>query len=98
VISSPSRVAEPVSDYQALEEPLRRQIHAVVVQDKGTFVAECLEIAVVTQGKTMDEVLFHLKDAVGLHLEGEDPASLGLSANPRLVVTFELSLDNAPAA
>ena len=97
VISS-SRVAEPMSEYQVLDEPLRRQIHAVVVQDKGTFVAECLEIAVVTQGKTMDEVLFHLKDAVGLHLEGEDSASLGLSPNPRLVVTFELSLDNAPAA
>lgn len=98
VIHSSSRVAEPISEYQAAEEPHRERLHAVILQDKGVFVAECLEIAVVTQGKTMDEVLFHLKDAVSLHLEGEDPSSLGLSAHPRLVVTFELSLDNAPAA
>lgn len=70
----------------------------MVHQDKETYVAECLEIAVVTQGRTMDEVLFNLKEAIGLHLEGEDLKRLGLSACPRLVVTCELSLDNAAAA
>ncbi len=98
VLHSGSRVAEPKSSYQDTEEFLRALIHAVVNRDKGTYVAECLEIAVVTQGKTMDELLFNLKEAIGLHLDGEDLQSLGLSANPRLVVTCELSLDDAPAA
>ena len=89
-----SRVAEPTSSF----DELREQIHAVVHQDKGTYVAECLEIAVVTQGKTMDELLFNLREAIALHLDGEDPHTLGLTTNPRLVVTCELSLQNAPAA
>jgi predicted RNase H-like HicB family nuclease len=37
------------------------------------YVAECLEIAVVTQGKTLDEAASNLLEAVTLHLEDEDP-------------------------
>ena len=33
------------------------------------YVAECEEIAVVTQGNTLDEVVSNLKEAVLLHLE-----------------------------
>lgn len=36
------------------------------------FVAECLEIPVVTQGATLDEVAANLREAVALHVEGED--------------------------
>jgi|GEM_PF-1544178 len=41
------------------------------------YVAECVELAVVTQGKTVDETLENLKKAVALHLEGEDPVKGG---------------------
>ncbi|MEW5859626.1 MAG: type II toxin-antitoxin system HicB family antitoxin [Cyanobacteriota bacterium] len=54
------------------------------------YVAECLEISVVTQGETLDEVANNLLEAVSLHLEGEEPAEFGLVANPSLLVTFEL--------
>jgi predicted RNase H-like HicB family nuclease len=53
-------------------------------------VAECLEIAVVTQGATLDEVTRNLQEAVGLHLEDEDLGALGLATNPTLVVTMEV--------
>ena len=54
------------------------------------FVAECLEVSVVTQGETLDEVARNLLEAVSLHLEGEDAAQFGLVATPSLIVTFEL--------
>ena len=54
------------------------------------YVAECVEIAVVTQGATLDETVANLREAVTLHLEGEDLAELGLAPNPTLVVTMEL--------
>ena len=54
------------------------------------YVAECLEIAVVTQGKTLDETIANLKEAVALHLENEDLSKFGLSPNPTLLVTMEL--------
>lgn len=58
--------------------------------DHSGYVAECLEISVVTQGRTLDEVVANLKEAVSLHLDGEDLAALGLFANPTVVITMEL--------
>ena len=58
-------------------------------------MAECLEIAVVTQGSTLDETVANLQEAVGLHLEGEDLANFGLALDLRILMTFEVELVNA---
>jgi predicted RNase H-like HicB family nuclease len=58
--------------------------------EESGYIAECLEIAVVTQGATLDEVTHNLKEAVVLHLRGEDLAELGLTPNPTLMVTMEV--------
>lgn len=71
---------------------LQRTIHAIVRRGESQYVAECLELAVVTQGKTLDEAVRNLQEAVVLHLEGEDLQSLGLLSEPTLVVTLELEL------
>jgi predicted RNase H-like HicB family nuclease len=73
---------------------MKDTIHAVVVRDQGVYVGECLEIAVVTQGRTLDEVVSNLKEAVSLHLEGEDLPRLGIHVTPRLAVTFEVPIDH----
>ena len=67
-------------------------IHGVIHLDQNTFVADCLEVAVVTQGSTLDEVIKNLNDALALHLEGEDLATFGLSSHLRLQLSFELPL------
>ncbi|NKB17808.1 MAG: type II toxin-antitoxin system HicB family antitoxin [Pseudanabaena sp. CRU_2_10] len=54
------------------------------------YVAECLEIPVVTQGATLDEVVRNLQEAISLHMEGEDPSEFGLVPEPSILVTFEL--------
>ena len=53
-------------------------------------MAECVEIAVVTQGKTMDETLANLQEAVALHLDGENAEEFGLVPDPTILVTMEL--------
>ena len=53
------------------------------------LVSESLEIPVVTQGKTLDEAVSNLKEAVALHLEGENLEQLGLAPNPTLIITME---------
>jgi len=63
--------------------------------DESGYVAECLEIPVVTQGKTLDEVTNNLKEAVELFLDGEDPKEFGLDNKPNLIVTFELEPEYA---
>ncbi|MEQ1793878.1 MAG: type II toxin-antitoxin system HicB family antitoxin [Nitrospira sp.] len=70
---------------------LQQTIKAVIRPgDDGGYVAECLEIAVVTQGQILDETVKNLQEATALHLEGEQLASLGLREKPTLVLTMEL--------
>src|SRR5215475_5923820 len=89
--SETAQVAESAPRYgRARPRPVRDTIHAVLTQDEHHYVAECLEIAVVTQGRTADEVLANLLEAIALHLEGEDLRSLGLAAAPRLLVSLEI--------
>jgi predicted RNase H-like HicB family nuclease len=66
-------------------------------REQSGYVAECFEIPVVTQGRTLDEVAHNLREGVELHLEGEDLTQLGLTASPGIVVTFELQAQPATA-
>ncbi len=66
-------------------------IHAVVSESEGWFVAECLEVAVVTQGRSLDETLANLRGALALHLDEEELARTGLPPVPRLAVSYESS-------
>ncbi|MEN9520844.1 MAG: hypothetical protein RLZZ381_3432 [Cyanobacteriota bacterium] len=65
--------------------------------EQSGYIAECLEISVVTQGETLDEVVQNLREAVSLHLEDENPAEFGLIENPSILVTFELQPSYAQA-
>ena len=85
------RVAEIPSTY-AQAGPARDTIHVVARRSAGFYVAESLELALVTQGRSLDELLRNIRQAVRLHLEGENPAEFGLSASPRIAVIYEESL------
>lgn len=75
------------------QHPRRRDvIHAVIHAEQGICTAECLEVAVVTQGNSLDEVVQNLNEALALHLEGEDRAAMGLSDHPRVQLIFEAPL------
>lgn len=54
------------------------------------YVAQGVDLPVVTQGKTLDELMKNIKEAVELHLEGEKPENLGLSPHPSVLVNMEL--------
>ncbi|HEX9654088.1 MAG TPA: type II toxin-antitoxin system HicB family antitoxin [bacterium] len=70
---------------------LQHTIKAVIRSgEQSGYVAECMEIPVVTQGSTLDEITRNLQEAVQLHLEGEDLSELGLAPAPTIVVTLEL--------
>ena len=69
---------------------LQHTIRAIVRKGESHCVAECVEIAVVTQGETLDETMKNLQEAVALHLRGENLADMGLAPHPTLIVTMEL--------
>ncbi|MBN2238209.1 MAG: type II toxin-antitoxin system HicB family antitoxin [Dehalococcoidales bacterium] len=69
---------------------MRQTIKAYIHKGEKYYVAECLELAVVTQGITLDETVANLKEAVSLHLEDENPEDFDLVPNPTLLITMEL--------
>jgi predicted RNase H-like HicB family nuclease len=75
---------------------LQKTIKAAIREgEDGFYIAECLEIAIVTQGKTLDETARNLQEAVELFFEGEDPKEYGFIDNPGLLVTFEIDPEYA---
>ncbi|MBI4689077.1 MAG: type II toxin-antitoxin system HicB family antitoxin [Nitrospirae bacterium] len=73
-----------------MRETLQHNIKVFLRKGEKYYIAECLEIPVVTQGKTIDETIENLKEAVALHLEGEDLEQMGLAPNPTLLLTLEM--------
>lgn len=88
----PLHVREAQPAYSAAP-PAKTLLHALVSRSAGWYVAEVAELAVVTQGRTLDEVASNVKEAVRLHLHGEDRASLGLDARLRVALTHETDID-----
>ena len=74
---------------------LQHTIKAFIRRGDEYYVAECHEISVVTQGKTLDETIANLREAVALHLEDEDPKEFGLTPHPTLLVSMELESADA---
>lgn len=69
---------------------MQHTIKAYIHKGDTHYIAECLEISVVTQGKSIDEAINNLKEAVSLHLEGEDPSNYDLVPDPTLLITLEV--------
>ena len=85
------RTGYPLTARDSSQGEGKSAIHAVVTESEGWFVAECLEVAVVTQGRTLDETLANLRSALALHLDDEELSRTGLSPAPRLAVSYETS-------
>jgi predicted RNase H-like HicB family nuclease len=69
---------------------LKRIIQVRIFRGEQQYVAECLDLPVVTQAPTLDDLARNIQEAVALHLEGEDFAELGLAPNPTILASFEL--------
>ena len=69
---------------------MKRTIQVRITKGELQFVAECLDLPVVTQAATLDELASNIREAISLHLEGEDLLELGFSNNPTILATMEL--------
>lgn len=62
----------------------------IITQEGKWYVARCVELGVVSQGKTIEEVQKNLKEAVELYLEDQPKAKRYSSKEAPLVTTLEL--------
>lgn len=54
---------------------MKLRFTAAVTKDGAWYVARCLEVEVTSQGRTLDEALANLKEALELYFE-DQPASI----------------------
>lgn len=64
------------------------QVH--IYKSDKYYVAECLDLPVVTQGKTLDELAINLKEAIALQLEDENLIDFDLAPQPSILANLEL--------
>jgi len=69
---------------------VKRTIQVRIFRGDQQYVAECLDLPVVTQAPTLDALAANIREAISLHLEGEDLAELGLSDDPTILAMMEL--------
>ena len=69
---------------------MKRIIQVRIFLGESQYVAECLDLPVVTQASTLDQLALNIREAVSLHLEGEDLAELGFVKDPTVLATMEL--------
>ncbi len=70
---------------------MKHIIQFKIYKGEKHYVAESIDLPIVTQGKTLEETLKNIKEAVALHLEGEDLATLDVMPQPSILINFELA-------
>jgi predicted RNase H-like HicB family nuclease len=69
---------------------MKKIIQVHIYKGDKYYIAECLDLPVVTQGKTLDELIFNLKEAISLQLEGENLSDFDLVAEPSVLANLEV--------
>jgi predicted RNase H-like HicB family nuclease len=69
---------------------MKKIIQVHIYKGEKYYIAECIDLPVVTQGKTLDELVANLKEAVELHLEGENLTEYDLVPQPTIIANLEI--------
>ncbi|HVB80425.1 MAG TPA: hypothetical protein VNE82_10850 [Candidatus Binataceae bacterium] len=48
-----------------------------IAQEDGTYTADGVNVPIITEATTFEELQENIRDAVALYFEGSDPATLG---------------------
>jgi predicted RNase H-like HicB family nuclease len=65
----------------------------IIKHEEEWFVATCLENNIASQGKTIDEAILNLKEAIALYYEGETEEELNLIQHDQIyITTLEMAL------
>ncbi|MDP3989031.1 MAG: type II toxin-antitoxin system HicB family antitoxin [bacterium] len=71
---------------------MKNIIQFFISEENGRYIASGVNVPIVTDGPTFEELKENIKEAVKLYFEGEDPASLGFGNTPSILANFEVPL------
>jgi|GEM_PF-858444 len=61
-----------------------------VYKEDAIYIAEGVNVPIVTDGKTFEKLVANIREAVDLYFENEDPSSLGFGKFQSILTNFEL--------
>jgi predicted RNase H-like HicB family nuclease len=76
---------------------MKKVIQVKIYKGEKYYVAECVDLPVVSQGRTLDEAAKNIRKAIDLHLEGEDLEEWGILPDFSILANFELEPTHAKA-
>ena len=71
---------------------MNKRFTAVITHEEKWFVAHCIELGVVSQGKTIEEAQANLKEAVELYLESFDAGDMPENNGEMMLYPIEVSV------
>ncbi len=69
---------------------MRKIIQIQIYKGESQFVAEGVNVPIVTQGKTLDDLVNNIKEAIQLFLEDENLEEYDLVTQPSIIANLEL--------
>jgi predicted RNase H-like HicB family nuclease len=66
---------------------------AVITKEENWYVAHCVELGVVSQGKTIEEAKENIKEAVELYIESFGTEDLPESIGEVIIYPLEVAFD-----
>lgn len=76
---------------------MKKIIKVRIYKGDKQYVSECLDLPVVSQGKTLDEAPGNIREAIGLHLEGENLEEWDILPGFTILADFEIEPVHAKA-
>jgi predicted RNase H-like HicB family nuclease len=70
-----------------MEDKMNFRGTIIIKHEEEWFVATCLENNIASQGKTIDEAIANLKEAIALYYEDETKEELKLIQNDQFYIT-----------
>lgn len=61
-----------------------------VYKEENYYIAEGVDLSIVTQADDLDQLVENIKEAVALHFQGENIADFDYSQTPSILVNYEL--------
>lgn len=69
---------------------MKKIIQVKIYKGEKYYVAECVDLPVVTQGKTLDQAVENIREAIDLHLEGENLEDWDIAPDFSILANLEL--------
>ena len=76
---------------------MKKIVQVRIHKGEKYYVAECLDLPVVSQGNSIDDAVNNIKEAIDLHLEGENLEEWGILPDFSILVNIELESVHAQA-